>query len=104
MKRFIIRRAYWLRGEGADDSFLVRPSDRKMCCVGFFAEQCFGLSRGEMTGVGDLGLWRQLELVNCELTSLDVFNMNDKESTPEDVRETQLTDVFCLLGYEAVFE
>ena len=34
--KLIIDRAKWLRGEGADKSYLVRDSDQKMCCLGFY--------------------------------------------------------------------
>jgi hypothetical protein len=33
----IIRRSKWCRGEGSGQSQLLRPSDGKMCCLGFYA-------------------------------------------------------------------
>jgi len=35
--KLIIDRAKWLRGEGSSTSRLLRPSDKKMCCLGFYA-------------------------------------------------------------------
>lgn len=38
--KLIIDRAKWLRGEGSEDSYLVRASDGKMCCLGFYGQAC----------------------------------------------------------------
>lgn len=38
--KLIIDREKWLRGEGPDDSFLLRRDDKKMCCLGFYALAC----------------------------------------------------------------
>lgn len=35
MDKLIIDRSRWLRGEGCDASYLLRPADNKMCCLGF---------------------------------------------------------------------
>lgn len=34
--KLIIDRQRWLRGEGSNDSCLLRESDKKMCCLGFY--------------------------------------------------------------------
>lgn len=34
MKSFTIKRSTWLRAEGNERSFLLRESDKKMCCLG----------------------------------------------------------------------
>ena len=36
----MIDRLRWLRGETDKDSYLLRASDNKMCCLGFLALQC----------------------------------------------------------------
>src|SRR5207245_382390 len=36
----VIDRARWLRGEGIDSSALLRPSDKRMCRLGFLGESC----------------------------------------------------------------
>lgn len=40
VKEFVIDRTVWLRGEGARDSRLLRPSDGKMCCLGIYLKAC----------------------------------------------------------------
>lgn len=40
MMKLVIDRSRWLRGEGSSRSRLLRSSDGKMCCVGFFALAC----------------------------------------------------------------
>jgi hypothetical protein len=34
MEEFVIDRSKWLRGEGSEDSVLLREEDGKMCCLG----------------------------------------------------------------------
>ena len=36
MKKLVIDRQRWLRGEGVDESYLLRKHDCKMCCLGFY--------------------------------------------------------------------
>ena len=43
MKRLVIDRKRWIRGEGFDDSYLYRGDDGKKCCVGFYARQLLRL-------------------------------------------------------------
>ena len=38
--KLVIDRATWLRGEGHEQSYLLRECDGKMCCLGFFALAC----------------------------------------------------------------
>lgn len=40
MKNIKISRAKWLRGEGGDESYLLREGDGKMCCLGQYLKQC----------------------------------------------------------------
>lgn len=35
--KLTIERDKWLRGEGSDESCLLRTTDQKMCCLGFLA-------------------------------------------------------------------
>ena len=39
MKKLVIDRQKWLRGEGGGKSMLLRPDDNKMCCLGFYCVQ-----------------------------------------------------------------
>lgn len=52
---FIIDRKTWLRGEGLSFSFMLRYSDRKRCCLGFYC-QSLGVSDDDMLGVGQPNL------------------------------------------------
>ena len=50
-KSFTINRKKWLRGEGDDDSRLLRSTDNKMCCLGFLGKAC-GISSACLSGRG----------------------------------------------------
>lgn len=49
--KLVIDRSKWLRGEGSERSFLLRSTDGKMCCLGFFGLAC-GLTAERITDVG----------------------------------------------------
>lgn len=51
MRKLVIDRRKWLRGEGVTTSRLLRRSDQKQCCVGFYLEAC-GVSREVLLGNG----------------------------------------------------
>jgi hypothetical protein len=38
--KFTIDRSKWLRGEGQENSYLLRERDGKMCCLGMFGLAC----------------------------------------------------------------
>lgn len=40
MRNLVIDRSIWLRGEGEDESRLLRVADGKMCCVGIYLAAC----------------------------------------------------------------
>lgn len=48
--KFTVTRHNWLRGEGGDDSRLLRPEDGKMCCLGHISLQC-GITQDEIMNV-----------------------------------------------------
>ena len=50
MQKLVIDRTRWLRGEGPEESALLRPTDNKMCCLGFDALRR-GLTSDEIKGV-----------------------------------------------------
>ena len=60
--KFIIDRNTWLRGEGEDQSKLLRESDGKMCCLGFYSLAC-GLSK---------------EQINNQVTPIDLYDSGNK--------------------------
>lgn len=48
MKKVTVDRSKWLRGEGPMDSFLLRATDGKMCCLGFVLQQAYGKTDDEL--------------------------------------------------------
>lgn len=46
----VIDRSIWLHGEDSGQSFLLRPSDGKMCCLGIYLHAC-GLPKKELSNV-----------------------------------------------------
>ncbi len=51
----------WLRGEGADVSFLRRPSDEKMCCMGVALAHC-GFEPAALEGEATLDTYAPQEM------------------------------------------
>lgn len=49
IRKLVIDRRVWLRGEGANESYLLRSRDHKMCCVGIYLEAC-GVPKSELPG------------------------------------------------------
>lgn len=49
-RKLVIDRSIWLRGEGNEDSYLLRNTDNKMCCLGIYLEAC-GVSRERLGGI-----------------------------------------------------
>ena len=47
---YVIDKKTWLRGEGDEKSFLLRPEDNKMCCLGHYLRHR-GLKDGAITNV-----------------------------------------------------
>jgi len=79
MKKLTISRKRWLRGEGAGQSYLLRPDDKKMCCLGFYLRSC-GVSAKEISGKGSpteikqlpkQAEWLSVELVEDPLRTSD---------------------------------
>lgn len=51
MRKLIIDRKTWLRGETSGKSFLLRISDHKMCCMGSYLLTC-GLPTSKIRDIG----------------------------------------------------
>lgn len=49
MQKVTIDRAKWLHSEGSEESYLFRPRDEKMCCLGFACQQLAGLDEAKMS-------------------------------------------------------
>lgn len=115
--KLIIDRTKWLRGEGEGKSFLFRPEDEKMCCLGFYGLAC-GLSQEELSGIKNPGApgiiekfpdWliqlkparRWFDQVSEACGSLIIIN--DKEGIFEKDREKQIQVIFAKNGVEVEF-
>ncbi len=100
--KFIIDRRVWLRGEGSANSFLLRPADGKMCCMG---QVCLQLGvvpadlerRKIMSGEQEMKLTSDRCLVNA------AYSANDNEFGTDAAREEKLTDIFGTIGHEIEF-
>jgi hypothetical protein len=120
MRVLVIDRTKWLRGEGHLGSMLFRPSDTKMCCLGFdciaggLDEQAitFGtlsLKLGAMGKVTDLPESVRWQVRGGDGTTVNsslahrIFVVNDNEALSEESRECQLTGLFAKVDVELQF-
>lgn len=107
IKKLVIDRSRWLRGEGGHTSALLRSGDRKMCCLGFLGLAC-GVPPDRMEGwadpttaphpawptwISDDGGVTQQDCVVNELVRL-----NDVEALPDAEREACLSRLFAEKG------
>jgi|SRR5688572_23917735 len=117
-----IDRQKWLRGTGSAVSYLYRPDDQKMCCLGFFALQCGysiesiekkstpmdvvnpGLDvLGDFGGVVDrVGPEDGTTYVNSGVAG-ELMRTNDQPFTPPPQREREITELFRSIGVEVEF-
>lgn len=115
--KLVIDRNTWLRGEGTENSFLLREKDSKMCCLGFLGAAC-GVPSESMTNTEAPALLNQdhrdlfpdflfhggrdlNQDSSDECNSLVEIN-DDEELTPEE-REAELTMLFAKHGIEVEF-
>lgn len=115
--KLIIDRQTWLRGEGWDDSFLLRPEDGKMCCLGFLSDQCgvpLKAISDAQTPVDLSAIHRSLlpEFLFRELEDdrdvhskecMELMQINDNQNLDPKEREDKLTEVFTANGIEVQF-
>lgn len=104
MLNLIIDRTKWLRGEGGAKSFLIRPSDRKMCCIGFLGLECnipkeslFSVNRADDYFDDDEIKYKWPSwLFNEEIKSDGnlVYLINDSMHITDQEREEQLIELF----------
>lgn len=113
MRKLVIDRTKWLRGEGADESRLRRERDGKMCCLGFYSIAC-GFSEEQITGVHyPVGLrnievpfpeemqWTLQNAPNLagKLAQINDFGQDEDENT----REAKIIDRFAAVDVEVEF-
>lgn len=116
MFKFVVRREFWYRGNGSEESNLVLRNG-KMCCLGFLGLAC-GIDEELMVGIGspdDLESWPARELWpikirpvvegNSDLTNNLMFvNDNDEPGYTDKQRESKLKELFATADIEVVFE
>lgn len=104
----------WLHGEGSRQSRMYRPSDRKMCCLGFLA-QASGCKIEEITNIDspqELYFSKHIEILglltgktqrnNHHITKLMQIN-DDPNMLDLDERLDKLTWEFDKLGIKVEF-
>lgn len=107
---FTIKRSKWLRGEDGD-SFLLRSTDGKMCCLGQIANQCRVAKahlkdRGTPAQVGTSIAGKIKDFVmegNNTPLSYDAMKINDDEEITDKVREKRLISLFKKHGITLTF-
>jgi hypothetical protein len=120
----IIDRSKWLRGEGFYESYLLRPRDGKMCCLGFYSLAC-GLKEEQIRNVksprslvsGDpsganllndtCGSWLIYEdnvrTVYHSLDTAELMDHNDTRGESDSEREKWITKIFAKHGVTVRF-
>lgn len=103
MEKLQISRKIWLRGEGADESYLLREKDKKMCCVGIYLSSVIGMTDQELLGYSIVPEV-PYDSSNEELTSLgfdnrsrfeELYGLNDDYfEVVEDERERLIAKGF----------
>lgn len=112
IKKLVIDRSCWLRGEGAQTSRLLRPRDGKMCCLGFFGLAC-GYDREDMidqrgpANMTDQARWPEwLRAEPAEAPKQDAIALMASNDTPPwtgEKRERVIAEIFALRGVEVEF-
>jgi hypothetical protein len=122
------KRTYHERtGEGFEDSYLLRPQDGKMCCLGFFGLAC-GLPPERITNVGTpeniprdrpyqtpVQVWSAFQKVgeglfrDCDPgytlshTCKELMKTNDEVDLTPQEREEEISRLFAAIGVEVSF-
>lgn len=103
--RFTVDESKWIHGEGSNRSCLLRESDGKMCCVGFFC-LAGGASKNSITsrrGIEDVVIGTPLPLFNPNLMR-DIYQTNDQKGMRLDARKRRLGVLFTQMGHTILFK
>ena len=97
---FVIRRDEWLRGEGFNQSSLLRTRDGKRCCIGIYG-RALGIPDEDMRDVPAAPVndprWPQW-------IGDGIYEANDQIGLDEERREARITKIFGKHGDSVVFE
>jgi hypothetical protein len=105
--KLVIDRSKWLRGEGQDESYLLRKKDGKMCCLGFYGLAC-GLTEEDILMKGTPeevevfwgpGSW----LVSGIMDANELMSINDGRHRSAKERELKIAALFSKHGVEVEF-
>jgi len=119
IRKLIIDRRRWLRGEGEDNerSFLYRSSDKKMCCLGFYC-RAIGYSIADIRDVSTpvyagsnsnyeeeipAALKPLIDKGWDTALSSRLMCENDDQGLTLEVRENRIRDGFKEMGVEVEF-
>jgi hypothetical protein len=122
VKKFIVKRSKWFRGQG-DEQSRLQTTDNKMCCLGFYAKEC-GLKKKHLLDISTPSeilydirtLWKSflfdrkdIEFANDETwitdsnVANDLMEINDNKFITEKERERRLKDLFKAQGIKLKF-
>lgn len=112
--KLVIEREKWLRGDEYS-SYLLRETDQKMCCLGFYSLAC-GLTQNQIRGLRGLTTVAYMEeelpeglkwLVNARKDNseqaLSLMEANDSEMWDDEERERVIAAKFAEYGVEVEF-
>lgn len=91
----IIDRKTWLHGEGISFSSLLRTTDRKRCCLGFYCKY-LGVSDDEMLGIGHPSFLSRHVQERCGLYNSWFYYPQDKVKCNPPM---PIADAFNLVRY-----
>lgn len=128
--KLTIDRSRWCRGD--ENPYLLRESDGRMCCLGFFLRAC-GLPEDRIKGLAEpqhpfeggapsaipgpatfLVVHEEIEADEGEEdesyfdygpsdVASDLMTLNDDPQVTEDYRERRIAEVFAKHGHDVVF-
>jgi hypothetical protein len=106
MKKLIIDRQRWLRGD-LHNSSLLRSSDDKMCCIGFFAKQILKMSDNDIRDTGTLQSGQCDWETHPDMAALydinDVTPETSLDAFPDEAREIAIAAIFAKHGVKVEF-
>lgn len=109
--KLVIDRSRWLRGEGDEDSFLLRPRDCRMCCLGFFG-RALGAAEETINDHEAPYFARGVNWPEWVFTAdrrghtgdiRALMDINDDESLGESIRESRIAEIFARHGITVEF-
>ena len=105
----VVDRSRWLRGEGSMKSFLFRPTDGKMCCLGF-ACLANGDNESVISGARSPSAWwiesQALPGIKTNWgwnAYVEAMSINDAQDLRDAKREEMLTETLARVGIELTF-